>query len=1034
MDMASPTQKGGDYAVFDSFSQKTPSYTSVPSFGPSLHQQHITNHDQSRSYIPLAISSTHNPLNHNKSQNSTADSHSELITNLKIRIAVLENDLAYATKDKDEAIKSSITIARALGNMANNPELATTKVRESDTEELEELRVEVKRLRRENGLLWGRIETREDSHIVSYDNSPNTVYRVGNTYQVSGKESGRSHSGHPIIDAAIKKISAQDAPNRSQRTVEFNEETQLPKIVNLERLEDGSQAVPSREPILPYTPSRRSIHDINTSNLDDVLASDNEDMPEMKIEDQLRYQERANADIPVPAIRKAGFVCTPEKAIRGDDYANRGYANRNNYYARFNNRNAPTGPRPFDIPPDMPEGTSIWASPQQRDDEINSHMRASDSREFKFPDYFRHGLSYVPKEDDFDTFRGVHIGGLPKDIDLRDVLARVRGGRIYSSVLLNTMSICGSNSALVTFIKQADAEAYVEYANAHPITFESSDSDNQHVATAIVTHIHTPTFPFSPGKLKTIFEFNRTRILTVRNFPQQISLRRLESDLSGRTRIRAERMLEWYIDEEGTLRMEFSNVDAAGSAFGMLSNMNSYRDFNLELQFEKDNCEGDLEDLEKEAEKRKPMFPKTELGKKEETPQSNSFGNTEVVNDSMDVVEPGLNIQRKRLAALQRHHDAIPSLRGKGLQSSSWADEVIEEFEDNTPIPAFYSQTEELAVLKSNEFSKEKDTLRPQTQLRQTHSNTTSVSTLVGPIEAPRKDEDTSTAPVTPQHVPRIITGKQWLLELTAKEPSSSTSASIFTPPFASPPALTPSTPNSNEATPRPRLTLSTTSLPSKITSKSPEPSSAEYSLHSFASSAVSVGDDSPQFALPKETNHVQDHTQSPAPVSSKPTSTNSPNFGGPLFSAAGHPVHSGRSSQLSQPVISTPSAQALNTFKNTIRDADTNVYFEPGVDTEKAILDSEAGSPKGSDCEQHEALGTVRRGKSTLVKVGGNLKPEEELATKMNPDEIDLCLESETEAEGAENQGLFQKELSLRADGQAEMHGSDPLLGGEED
>ncbi|KAA8577189.1 hypothetical protein EYC84_007184 [Monilinia fructicola] len=690
MDMASPTQKGGDYAVFDSFSQKTPSYTSVPSFGPSLHQQHITNHDQSRSYIPLAISSTHNPLNHNKSQNSTADSHSELITNLKIRIAVLENDLAYATKDKDEAIKSSITIARALGNMANNPELATTKVRESDTEELEELRVEVKRLRREN------------------------VYRVGNTYQVSGKESGRSHSGHPIIDAAIKKISAQDAPNRSQRTVEFNEETQLPKIVNLERLEDGSQAVPSREPILPYTPSRRSIHDINTSNLDDVLASDNEDMPEMKIEDQLRYQERANADIPVPAIRKAGF---------------------------------------------------------------------------------------------------------------------------------------------------ADAEAYVEYANAHPITFESSDSDNQHVTTAIVTHIHTPTFPFSPGKLKTIFEFNRTRILTVQ----------LESE--------QRECWNGILMKEGTLRMEFSNVDAAGSAFGMLSNMNSYRDFNLELQFEKDNCEGDLEDLEKEAEKRKPMFQKTELGKKEETPQSNSFGNIEVVNDSMDVVETGL---------IYRENDWR-------LCKDIMMPSIIE------------GQTEELAVLKSNEFSKEKDTLRPQTQLRQTHSNTTSVSTLVGPIEAPRKDEDTSTAPVTPQHVPRIITGKQWLLELTAKEPSSSTSASIFTPPFASPPALTPSTPNSDEATPRPHLTLATTSLPSKITSKSPEPSSAEYSLHSFASSAVSVGDDSPQFALPKETNHVQDHTQSPAPVSSKPTSTNSPNFGGPLFSAAGHPVHSGRSSQLSQPVISTP-------------------------------------------------------------------------------------------------------------------------------
>ncbi|RAL63030.1 hypothetical protein DID88_004115 [Monilinia fructigena] len=750
MDMTSPTQNGGDHAVFDSFGQKNPSYTAAPSFGPSLHQKHITNHSQSRSYVPkLAISSTHNPLNHIKAQNATADSLSELITNLRIRIAVLENDLAHATKDKDEAIKSSIIIARALGNVANNPELATKNPRDPVTEELEELRAEVKRLKRENGFLWVRIESREADHIVSYDNSPNTGSRGSNTFQVSV---------------------AQDAPNHSHHTVEFNEETQLPNIVNLERLEDASLAVPSREPVLPYTytPSRRSIHDINTSNLDDVLASENEDGLEIKIEDQLRYQERANADIPVPTVRKAGFVCTPEKAIRGDDYAD--YANRNNYHARFNNRNAPTGPRPFGIPPDMTEGTSIWASPQQRDDEINSHMRTCDSREFKFPDYFRHGVSFIPKEDDVDTLRGVLIGGLPTDIELRDVLARVRGGRIYSSVLLNTMSISGSNSALVTFIKQADAEAYVEYANAHPITFET-------------------------------------------------------------------------------------------------------------LRSRRGTC---------------------------------------------------------------RHG---------------------------------YLKTEKPTALKSNQISEEKATLRPQSQLHQTHSNTTSVSTLVGPsIEALRKDEDTSAAPVTPQRAPRIITGKQWLLELTTKEPSSSTSTSTFTPTSESPPIFAPSTPNFNEATPRPRLTLATTSLPPKITSESPEPSSADI--------------------------QVQDHTPSPASVPSKSTNIPiRPILAVSLFSAAGHPIQSASSSQLVQPAIS---AQALNTFQQTIKDAGTNVYFEPEADTEKATLDSEVDS----------------EGKSHEVRFGGNLEPEEELAAKMNPDEIDLDLESETNVEGDENRGLFQKELSLRVEG----------------
>ncbi|QSZ35362.1 hypothetical protein DSL72_008232 [Monilinia vaccinii-corymbosi] len=922
MEVASSSLNGGDSSVFDPVSQQA-SYTSAPSFGPSLHQQCITPHDQGRSYVPkLAISSAQNSLSSNKIQHSAADSHIELITNLKVRIAVLENDLGHAMKDKDEAIKSSVIIARALGNVANSPE----KLRDSDTEELEELRVEVKRLRRENGLLWGRVESRGAGHVVAYDSSANAISRGSNTYQISGEDSDKSRSGHPIIDAAIKKIGEGDGPKRSFYPVNSNQETQLPNIVDLERLEDGSLAVPSRFSILPPNPNRRSIHDINKSNLDDILASDSEDDEEeveIKIEDQILYQERANANFinaPTPTVLKAGFEHSPAKAIRGDDYANRGYANRNNYYARFNNRNAATGPRAFEFPPDMSESTSNWTSPQQRDDEINTHMRASDPRDFKFPDYFRYGLIYVPKEGDRDTLRGVHIGGLPKDVDLRDVLARVRGGRIYASVLLNTMSISGSNSALVTFINQADAEAYVQYANAHPIAFDSSDSDEEHIAKAIVTRINTPTFPFSPGRLKAIFELNHTRILTVRNFPQHVSLRRLEADLSGRTGIRAERILEWYVDEDGTLRMEFSSIDAAGSAFGILSNMNGYRELRLELQFAKDHCEGGLEELEKEAEKRKPMLPRIPLG------------NAEAANADF-------NMQRERLTALQKKHDAIPSLRGEGLKSSSWADEVIGESGENT-------------------------------------SN-----------EAPKKDEDASITPVTPQRAPRIVTGKQWLQELAAKV--SSPSASTSTPTFPTPPAPTPSTPHSNEATPRPRLTLSTTSFPPKTMRKSPEPSSAEYSLHSFASSAVSAGDDSPAFSPPQEQiqvhdpTHVQAATRDAASASAPPQPSSIP------------PIPS---------LVSGDTIKALTTFKNTITDADTNVYFVPGADPDTAILDSDVGSPKGGS-------GSDRGYEEMLEK--------ERLATKMNPDEIDLDLgldpETGTEGDGKEGRiDCFQKELRI--------------------
>ncbi|KAI9644018.1 hypothetical protein NHQ30_007370 [Ciborinia camelliae] len=910
MDITSSSQNGGESSVFDSTGPKSSLYTSAPSFGPSLHPQHIMNHDQNQSYVPkITISSADTSMNHVKGQHPSADAQTELITNLKVRIAVLENDLAHATKDKDSAINSSVMIARALGNVANNPELSTRKLRGPDAEEVEELRLEVKRLRRENGVLWGRIESREAGHMITYDNSANAVSKGKKPLQVSDSDSDyplaiKSRSKHPIISAAIKKINGQDEPKHSHHPVDFNEETQLPNIVNLERLEDGSLAIPSGFPVLHSTPKRRNINDINTSTLDDVLGSDDDEEPEVKIEDQLLYQERANANfinVPAPAVLKAGFEFSPEKALRGDDYANRGYANRNNYYARFNNRNVSNGPRSFEFPPDLSQGTTIWATPQERNEEIDSHMRASDPRDHKFPDYFRYGIVYVPKEGDRDTLRGVHIGGLPKDIKLRDVLDRVRGGRIYSSALLNTMAISGSNSALVTFINQEDAEAYVKYAAAHPIIFGSPDSAEENLAKATVTHIHTPTFPFSPAKLKTLFEFNRTRILTIRNFPHNISLRRLETDLSARNAFRAESMLESYIDEEETLRMEFSSTDAAGSAFGMLSAMKGYREFRLDLQFEKDNCEGRLEELEKAVEKRKPMFPRSENGVRDDRRGSNGNGNGDMGGNSKEtVVDSVLVVQRKKLAALQKQHDVIPSFKGEGLKSSSWADEVIEESGD----------------------------------------------------DAPRKDEDV--APVTPKRAPRIITGKQYLIELaaTSKEPTSS----ISTPNVPNPLATIPATPSSNNSTPRPRLTISTTSLP-KITSKSPDPSSAEYSLHSFASSAVSDEDHSPQSAFPQE--QAQDQVQ-------------------------------------------------------TQIQAEANANVKDGM--------SEVGG-KG-------------KGKEVEVEVGEKVKAGEKIATKINPDEIDLGLESDVDA-GAEgddeNDGLFQKELTLKAKANADADTSAPVADGEE-
>ncbi|KAF7949329.1 uncharacterized protein EAE97_002838 [Botrytis byssoidea] len=987
MDMPSSYRNGGESSRLDHIGQQS-SYTTPPSFGLTSHPQRILKHAK------------HQQANAEYAGYAESPEYADLVTKLQIRIAVLENDLAHATKDKDEAIKSSVIIARALGNAANNSESITRKLQNPDAEELEELRVVVPILRRENAVLWERIESRQTDHMGINASLTDAGFKDKNVDTFPMDETNhhipfRPRTKHPIIDAAIRRISTQEESRFSHHPVSFSEASHLPNTVNLQRGEDGSLSVPTSFPILPSTQKRKTIHDYNTSTLDDVLASDNDDEePVIKIEDQILFQQKAHANfinVPAPAVLKAGFDLSPEKAVRGHDYANQSQANRNVYYDRFNTRNsnASTRSRSGELA-DLRPGTTIWTTPQQRDGEITTHMGDCDPKNRNIPDYFRYGILYVPGPGECDFLRGVHIGGIPEDMGLRDVLTRVRGGRIYSAVLLDTMKLTGSKSALITFINQEDAKAYVEYASAHPITLGATDLGGENVAQAIVTQIHTPTYPFSPGKFRTIFELNRTRILTVPNFPPTLSLRNLVYDLKSRNEFRANSLLEWYIDEEGTLRMEFSSMDEAGSAFSLLTRSGGYRDFGLILQFERDNCEGNLQELEREPEKRRPMFPPTGLGV--ETNRRGSRAEGMADDSKVDaVVDSVLVVQRKRLAALQRQHDVIPSLRGSALKTGSWADEVEEELEETTSIQDFGCQDGDTGTIRH----------RPH----RAHSSTESTSTLVGASsDAPQKDEDSSF--VTPKRAPRIITGKQWLLEVAAAESSSQNPSTSSATSNSDVPAPMPDTPTSNNATPRPRLIVSTTSLPQTIATKSSSPSSAEYSIHSFASSAISAADNDTT-SLPF--SHSRKQIQAPSTHKAK----SSVQFLGPLISAF-QPAHPGESLP-SLPIDSTASrlappnanTQTLETFRSTIENADTKVYFDldPEADTKKAILESEVES-------DHEARGIVDKGGVLSVDKGKGEGKEN--SVKINPDEIDL--DGESDGEEDENEGLFQKQLVLDA------------------
>ena len=93
------------------------------------------------------------------------------------------------------------------------------------------------------------------------------------------------------------------------------------------------------------------------------------------------------------------------------------------------------------------------------------------------------------------------LGNLPVVTEMRDVLARIRGGEVLSASLLDTVKITGSMSARVVFRYEASAKEYVLYAKQHPIVFGDGDEEQE----AEVTLLNTPTYPPSPRFLSRLY-------------------------------------------------------------------------------------------------------------------------------------------------------------------------------------------------------------------------------------------------------------------------------------------------------------------------------------------------------------------------------------------------------------------------------------------------------------------------------------------------------------------------------------------------
>jgi hypothetical protein len=698
--------------------------------------------------LPQSIFSQHQETN-----------KADQIISLRIRVAVLENELSHAKKEK-VAVETSLGIviesltrlhnSNATPSSTNGGDAALGADRREVRIDAKGLEKEIERLRKENrGLRQQAREQRRSylAHSHSADREDQLVNEREDVHFQPRTPVQRASSSIGKIKSKGKERVQDSFENGVLQVLEpetligswgnpafdssFDAAGPSPYKLNDSFGSGGSTTVPNT-PLLSPTEFDVSFADVGLHSLEENMKMDSDGFPpalsfdsgkgrtanndvqnggeegeeEKDIDKQLEEQRAVMVkfnNVPKPGVLKVGFDVEGSKRGEEYDFTSLSSLKASNYSRShsmrdYNRFGPPTGPKAmigdgtsFEAPKDMSFNSTLWKEKEDFDGAVEMHMRACTNRDMRFPDFFRYGIQYVPSASDSNYLRTVMVTNLPLDTELRDVLTRVKGGEVLSASLLDTGKLMGNLSARVVFRHEAAAEEYALYARDHPIRF--GDGEKQ----AEVTLIETPTYPLNPRASARLQAHQQTRCLSLPNFPTTFSLNSLERNLSCGNGIRAEMLVEMWIDEVGTLHLQFSSVEEAGKAFGILGAWQMYR--GLDVRFEQDPCAGEVEELQSPVKPRPPVFPHNwaALEKANEELRARSIGvNGELLDNQRKifaslegrgdcVVQDVEGMRRKRLATLSNQKVEIPSFNGKEILGASWADEVIEEAESGDP-------------------------------------------------------------------------------------------------------------------------------------------------------------------------------------------------------------------------------------------------------------------------------------------------------------------------------------------------------------
>jgi hypothetical protein len=627
------------------------------------------------------------------------------INKLNVNLAVLENEVRRAREECVDVRNTVVSLAKLLAS--------------ADPTNLAELKVQIESLRRENAMLWKRIEggscrmfcgaevggehldatvcaqKHQSGHTRA--NSFNITKSKGKEFVVVEEDGiGISTStstanalngwGHSKFNVDHSSGSESNPPTVTSHPVVAHNGLSVSKVSSSN---SNCPTVPNSPIIAPQktsSPTVNAIGDVGMHSLEEILGSNTSDSGvdvsilaaqvkqidldaegpgiDVEVKEQMKQYESLD-NLPAPVPLKTGIATS---GIKGAEYDYTKPAARTPHFScegpSFGQGKSHAG-----FPTDLFDSEEHFIISRRSNrrfagDGVSGRRATSD------PQVFTHGISYTPSTG--TKFRTVLINKVPVNVNLRELLQKVKGGAVVDGSIVDTVAWSGSKTAIIHFFTEFSAESYVSYVYQNPITL----GEDEDAVQATVTLIETPTYPMSNNARLDILQKGHTRMLSIPNFPyNQFDLSQLEKNVAPTLFGEVNPLLEIFISELGTLHLEFASVRAASQAYQNFTTFHCYK--HLNVRFDRDSCDAPVQELALPTKSRPPMFPPNIQ------PDNCLFGGQDAFSSSINKQVVG--IQRKHLAALNAPIPLISSFSGANLLGPSWADETNDELEYEIP-------------------------------------------------------------------------------------------------------------------------------------------------------------------------------------------------------------------------------------------------------------------------------------------------------------------------------------------------------------